>query len=77
MRGSFIIALSERVTLSGTACQKRAYTKGARAEPSLRMIRADKRTSMMMIGASQYFFLYRKNSQNSTSIVNLLMSFTR
>ncbi|MBW2075775.1 MAG: hypothetical protein JRI58_13710, partial [Deltaproteobacteria bacterium] len=57
-----------------TACQKRAYTKGASAEPSLRIIRADKSTSMMMIGASQYFFLYFKNSQNSAKMPNLLIS---
>jgi len=54
--------------------QKRVYTKGASAEPSLKIIRADRRSSIMMIGASQYFFLYRRNSQNSANILNLLIT---
>jgi hypothetical protein len=66
----------ESATTVSADHQKRVYTKGASAEPSLRIIRADKKSSIMMIGASQYFFLCRKNSQNSANIPSLLIMLT-
>ena len=39
--------------------------KGATADPLLKMIKPPNNTKIIIIGNNQYFFLTRKNSQNS------------
>lgn len=44
---------------------------GARADPSVKIIKAPNNTKKMMMGVSHHFFLTLKNFQNSTKIDNL------
>ncbi len=46
--------------------------KGAKAEPSVRMMSAPSNINKMMIGASHHFFLTLMKSQNSLRMDNLL-----
>jgi len=48
--------------------------KGAMAELSVNIIRALRRSNMIMIGANQYFFRYFRKLQNSIKIDNLLIA---
>ena len=45
---------------------------GARAEPWVKTIRVPRKSSTTTMGSSQYFFLTRKNSQNSAMMDILL-----
>jgi len=49
---------------------------GAKALPSVKTINNPKRTNIIIMGASQYFFLTLKNCQNSAKIESLLIVFS-
>ena len=49
---------------------------GAKADPSVRMIRAPSRTSRMMIGVSHHFLRVLKNAQNSLRIESFAINTT-
>jgi hypothetical protein len=57
----------------GSRFQNKAYIKGARALPSVRMISAPNMSMMKTMGPSQYFFLTFKNCQNSAAMESLLI----